>query len=93
MGDGVFATLAGIGVFIGIVIIGLGVLQFIVGIKLWKGKNWARILTIIFAILGILSGLSSLMFGDVLSAIIFIVIDGLIVWYLAINSETKLAFK
>lgn len=69
--------LAGIGVFIGAILILLSLLGFIVAWGLWTGKRWSWYIAFILAILGALGSLLSLPSG-----ILSLIIDGLIIWYL-----------
>lgn len=85
--------LGGIIIVVGIFAIALGVLNFFVAKGLWKGKNWARIVVIIFSILGAVSAINSLfragnMVGDLFSLAIDVVIGG----YLLLNEEVKKVF-
>ena len=82
------AVLTVILVISGILTIALSVFGFIVSLNLLKHKNWARIVEIIFAALGILSGLTSLPAG-----IIYLLIDGGILYLLAFNKDIVKLFK
>ncbi|PIN91329.1 hypothetical protein COU57_01045 [Candidatus Pacearchaeota archaeon CG10_big_fil_rev_8_21_14_0_10_32_14] len=89
---------AGAGIFIvlGIILILFGALFIFLGIKLWKGKNWARIVTIVLYILGVLIELLSLVSGGTMNivwGVIWIIIDGTIAGYLLLNKEVKQAFR
>ena len=45
---------AGVGtVIIGLIMLGVGAVYILMGVGLWKLQNWARILTIVFAALGV----------------------------------------
>ncbi len=59
----------------------IGVIGIIIGWGLWNGKDWARIITIIFAILGIILGLFPLINLDV-TGLISVAIDIIIIYYL-----------
>ena len=83
---------AGIIIFFGIILLGLGVLDFFIARGLWKGQNWARILLIIFMILGIVYALGILFIGQVIASLLNIVIDVLIGWYLIFNKNVKKFF-
>jgi len=65
---------------------------FLLGIALWKRKNWARVTTIVFAyIMGFFSFMAVFV-GDLLSIIDFLV--GITIGtYLLVNKEAKRAFK
>lgn len=65
------------------------ILNLFLGIAFWKGKNWGRILTIIFACLTIPLALFNLVYafslGDVMSLLIPVLqigINAFILWYL-----------
>ncbi len=73
-------------ILFGLFLIACAVLNFFVGKGLWKGKNWARILVLIFSSL---SALSSLMSFDLVG----LVISGLIIWYLGFNKKVIPYFK
>lgn len=92
---GVLGTL-GAGLFIigGIIVIGLGVLSFFIGRGLWKAKNWARIVAIVFAALGILMSMIMMIMmpGSIVSNIFNLVIDLLIGGYLLFSKDVKQAF-
>ncbi|MCP8304924.1 MAG: hypothetical protein H3Z50_05610 [archaeon] len=66
---------------IGAVVLVIGVIGVIIGWGLWKGRNWARIIVIIFSILGIISGLLPLIYLDI-SGLVGVVIDIIIIYYL-----------
>ena len=69
MGSGEDAAMAGIfgalGFAAGIILIGFGVLYIFVGRGLWQHQGWARIVTLIFAVIGLLG----FPFGTVIGAI------------------------
>lgn len=75
----------------GIIVILLAVLSFFIARGLWKGKQWARIIVIIFAILGFISAIISLLKLD-FSVIGSLVINGLIGGYLLFSENVKKAF-
>ncbi len=77
---------------IGIFLIGLGVLSFFIGRGLWKAQKWARILAIIFAILGILGNVLSLLSGITVSLIVMSAVNLFIAGYLLFSSSVREAF-
>ncbi len=89
-GLGMMSGFAALGMVAGIIEIAIGILVFFVGKGLWNGKNWARITALVFAILGILQGLATLIIGV---GIISLIISGLILWYLGFNKDAKKYFK
>ncbi|MDO8609688.1 MAG: hypothetical protein Q7R95_04015, partial [bacterium] len=84
--------LAGVGIFFGVAIIVLSILGIFIAIKLWKGKNWARIVTIVFAAICLLLALVGLGSATTMS-IVYILVDAFIIWYLGFNATVKTAFK
>lgn len=84
--------LAGWGVLIGILIIGLSIFNFFVARSLWKAKNWARIITIIFAGVGIIFAIIQMVQGDFISSVINLAINGLIGGYLIFSKKVKKIF-
>ena len=58
------AIVAGIGsAVLGIVCIGVGVLEAVIGVGLWRLQNWARVLTIVLCILALISAGFTLLFA------------------------------
>ena len=96
---GVIAALFFIGIFLmgsgkAILLAGLPVvaLSIWIGISLYKGKNWARILYIIFMGFGVLSAVLGLVRnepGVLFGLIINLAVGG----YLLLNKNVKAAFK
>jgi hypothetical protein len=85
---------AGLGAYfiiIAIIIIALGILGIFIGRGLWKGQGWARILAIIFAILGFLGAIGSIIMGS-FASIINLIIQGWIGGYLLFSKKVKAAF-
>ena len=76
----------------GIILLGLAVLSFFVGLGLWKGKKWARIVAIIFAAIGVLLALVGMLQGQIVSNILGLVISAGIGGYLLFSSGVKSAF-
>ena len=90
--------LAAMGAFAGIACLVLAVLYVVNGVGLWKLQGWARMLTIIllvigivFGVLGIVRSLAPLMVGMLLFHVILIAIDAWIVMYL-FKPHVKQAF-
>ena len=95
---GPMALLAGGGIIIGVFFIIFAVIPVVIGYGLLKLKNWARIVSIVFAVIGIVGSLPGL-FSALGHVVIFtlvvnligIGIDALIVWYL-LQPDVKKAF-
>jgi hypothetical protein len=94
-GAGLFA---GLGIGIGIVILVFGALYILVGWGLLKLKEWARIVTIVLAGLGVLGALFGLVgvfthFGAIIVfwTLVRLAICGWIIWYL-LQPQVKAAF-
>ncbi|MBW3003868.1 hypothetical protein KY328_02070 [Candidatus Woesearchaeota archaeon] len=87
--------LVGAGVFValGIVMIVVAAVEFFIARGLWKLQNWARIVAVVLAILGILGGVFSLFAGSVVSGVIGLLINGFIAGYLLFSAEAKKAFR
>lgn len=79
--------------FVSIVLLALAVLSLIAGIGLLKGKNWARIIEGVLAILGILFALLNLLAGDILFFLLFLIVCGAIAWYMFFDKKTLSYFK
>ena len=95
---GPMALLAGGGIIIGVVCIVFAVIPAVIGYGLLKLKNWARIVSIVFAAIGIvgsLPGLFSALGHVVIFALVVnligIGINALIIWYL-LQPDVKKAF-
>ena len=65
---------------VGVLIAGL--IYLLLSWGLWSGKNWARIIWIIFSVLGALGALGTIAAGAYIAGIIDLVINGLIIYYL-----------
>jgi len=85
-------VLAGLAIVIGIVYIGFGVLYFFMGKGIANRQKWAKILAIIFSILGLLSGILGL-FGEgifnIVYSLVVLIISAFIVYTFLINKEGK----
>jgi hypothetical protein len=82
----------GLLIFIGILVIGLGILFFFIARGLWKGKSWAKIIVIVFSLLEIIFAIFSISGGDIAGGIINIIISLIIGGYLLLNNNVKTAF-
>ena len=74
-----FATYATAGtvlfIVLGIIFIGLAILDYFIAKGLMRGQNWARIIIIVFSALGILGSLWPF-------SIVNLIIEAVIIWYL-----------
>lgn len=71
---GAIALLAGMGVVLGVILLGLGVLYLFVTMGVFKGQKWAVIFSLIFAALGVLGSLTSFqIFGLVINGFVLYV--------------------
>lgn len=90
---GGFALIGILGLFL---FLGLAVLSFFMGRGLWKAQNWARILVIVFAGLGVLATIIYLllgMFEPAVNSIPSNLINIGIALYLLLNKKVKEAFE
>ena len=72
--------------FVGVILIVMAVINYFVARGLWAGKNWARIVMIVFAALSVVTSIVPL-------NIIGLVIGAVIIWYLAFNKPAVAYFK
>ena len=88
IGEQISGALVGAAIVIAaIVTILLGLFSLFVFLSLWKHKNWARVILIIFSVLGAISGLFSLPGG-----IVGLIVWGGIFYLLALNKDVKALF-
>jgi uncharacterized membrane protein HdeD (DUF308 family) len=66
---------------IGIILLALGIAYLVMAYGLWKGKGWAWTITLILSAIGIIVAIVSIATGNV-GAIISIIINGVIIYYL-----------
>ena len=79
-------------IFGGIFAIIMGIVSFFVARGLWNLKNWARIVVIIFAVLGILDAGTGIARGFYATGFTGVVVDVIIAAYLIFSEEVKKAF-
>jgi len=87
------AFAGGASINIGIFLIIFSLIYLFLGIGLLKGKNWARMVHLVFAALGILSGVFAIFSNTISMALIQIAISGLIFWYLMYEKTAISYFK
>jgi uncharacterized membrane protein (DUF2068 family) len=94
-----FAVLAGFGVVFGVMMFAGAAISAFIGWGLWNLKNWARIVTMVFAVIGLafnaLSLLGSMLHFHIIALVVVLVpvaINGLILWYLN-QPHVKQAFS
>jgi len=97
-GTGGMALLMGLGAVGGVIILIFGAIAVLVGVGLWKLRNWARILTIVltalsllFAVLGLLTSLLHFQLFALVFRLVFVAIYALILWYM-FQPHVKQAF-
>jgi hypothetical protein len=76
---------------LGVALILWSILEFFLGRGLWKGQQWSRIVVLVLAGLSLIGAISNLL-TDVGSALLNLIVSGLIVWYLGWNVEAKAHF-
>lgn len=65
--DGIMGFFAGFAVVIGVVLIGVGILEIFMARGAFNGQKWSVITSIVFAVLGVVSGLSNFSTAQLLS--------------------------
>lgn len=80
-------------IFFGIALLGLAVLEYFIARDIFKLKNWARMVIIVFSVLGVITAVMNLTEQLYASGVYALLLNGLIVWYLAFRKETRKAFK
>lgn len=89
----IFTSNLGLGILVmGVFVAAIAVLEFFIGRGLSGRKLWAKILVIVFSVIGFVTGLISLTQGD-LSGIINLVFSGVVGSYLIFNREAKSFFS
>ena len=86
------AMFRGLFMFGGVICVAIGILNIFVGRGLWKGQKWARIITIIFAALGIANVMWAMGANGIFNTILGLAINGWIGGYLLFNKKVKTAF-
>lgn len=76
-----FALLPVVGIFVGGLLVVIGLAYFVMAYGLWKGKGWAWIITLILSAIGIIVGIGSIAVGNV-GALIHILINAIVIYYL-----------
>jgi hypothetical protein len=98
-GAGLTGIMAGLGAVVSVFFFVFAAIVALVGWGMWQLKNWARIVTLVFACIGIVFGgiwlLLSLMHFNLFAMVflgIRLAINGLIIWYL-LQAHVKAAFE
>ena len=80
LGNVAAGTLTAIFSVIGGVLVVVGLVGMLIGWGLWTGRGWARIIQIIFAVLGVIGGVGSLAIGAY-TGVVSLISAAVIVWY------------
>ena len=84
---------AGLFIVIAIILIVFAVLSFFLGRGLWKAQKWARIVVIVFSVLGVLFALLAIVQGQILNNLLSLIINAVIGGYLLFSKDVKAAFS
>jgi hypothetical protein len=91
--------LAGLGAALGVGYLVGALIELLLGWGLWKLKNWARIITLIFmaigavfSVIGLVGTLTHFNIISLVFTLIFLAIYALIIWYL-LRADVKAAFQ
>ncbi len=79
-------------IIVGVIFIGNAVLDFFVGRGLWLGQNWARIVAIAFAGVGIISSFYALYIQEWANGFFLLLYNGAIGGYLWFHPTVKKVF-
>lgn len=85
------AAVGGLVAISGLFLVVLGIVALLAGYGLWQLASWAWLLTIAWAILGLISAALTLLGGDFASAIISAILPAVVLWYLN-RPDIKQAF-
>jgi hypothetical protein len=77
----------------GVIFIILSIFGILIGIGLWRYRNWARWTTIIIFLIGIVLSFLSVLGGNISNNIFNLVISAIICGYLFFNPKVKFAFQ
>jgi len=80
----------GVGTVFGLGVILLALFYFIVGFGMWKLKNWARVVTLVFVAIGVLLGLRSLIEYHQVFRVLRTAVDATILVYLLLPDVSRL---
>lgn len=78
---------------IGIIFLILGIIDIFAAKGLFRGKNWSRIISIIFMVLGIFGAIYLIFAKEMISNLFSLIIYGLIIYYLTFNQKVKEFFS
>jgi hypothetical protein len=87
---GLPAILSGMGVIGGLFLIGLGAAISFLGYGLFTMREWARMATVVLAVVGMVTGLLGGI--GIFGRLFRVLINGLIVWYLT-QSRIRMSFR
>jgi hypothetical protein len=79
-----------------LILLGIGglikaIIDFFIARGLWKGQNWSRILVSLIMALAFIGSLIDLLGGKITN-IIWIIVTGVVIWYLLFTEEVKKFF-
>jgi uncharacterized membrane protein (DUF2068 family) len=69
-------------IIVGIIPLVLGIAYLVMAYGLWKGRNWARIISLILAGIGIVMGIVYIIQDNLGGGIASLIINGVIIFYL-----------
>lgn len=65
---------------VGVLVIALSIVRIIVAVSLGRGRNWARVLITVLAVLNILVSVGQLFGGEIISGVVSLAIEVVILW-------------
>ena len=93
IGQIIGAQVLAIGLILSLILIAGGVLDVFIGINLWKGKNWAKILVIIFSVLFFIEESYGFIIKKSLEDLFLLVVNLIILLYLLFSRKVKNFFQ
>jgi len=76
-------------IFIGFVLIGVGIFEFYIARGYYKSENWSRVVTIVFSIIGVIFAIIGIFKGLVSENFITLIVDGFLIYYFTSAKECK----
>ncbi len=85
-------------IVVGVFFLTMAVVDIVLGVGLWKGRRWARILTLVFSGIGVVGIIFAIIVSraaveSIVGNFFSLIVNGLIFYYLGFSKEAKAAFR